>query len=58
MLRRNRSALDPSFFLSEVGQTHNCFQANNEGIIKDLNDRAQIPFKSIIEVMEMTPDIV
>lgn len=47
-----------SFFLPEVEQTHRCFEANDEGTIKDLNDRAQIPFESINEVMEMTPDVV
>ena len=47
-----------SFYLPESEQTHCYFEGPNAESIKALNERAQIPFLEISEVMEMTPDSV
>ena len=45
-----------SFFLPEKEQTYCFFEAPSAEVVKDLNERAQIPFVSISEVKELTPD--
>lgn len=47
-----------SFFLPKEEQTHCYFEGPSVGAIKDLNERAQIPFLEISEVVEMTPESV
>ena len=47
-----------SYFLPEAAQTHCYFNAPDTEILKQLNDRAQIPFVDIAEVEEMTPEMV
>ena len=47
-----------SFFLPESEQTHCYFEAADLSAVKDLNERAQVPFLEISEVVEMTPDSV
>ena len=47
-----------SFFLPEAEQTHCYFEGPSAEAIRDLNERAQIPFLEISEVLEMTPDSV
>ena len=47
-----------SFFLPEKEQRHCYFEANNASVVKEANERANIPFKNIIEVMELTPEVV
>jgi hypothetical protein len=47
-----------SFFLPETAQTHCYFEAPSAAAVKEANERANIPFTHIIEVMEMTPDAV
>ena len=44
-----------SFFLPEKSQTHCYFEGPNLASVKELNERAQIPFVEIVEVAEMTP---
>lgn len=47
-----------SFFLPETEQTHCYFDGPDLETIKELNDRAQIPFTEIVEVQEMTPEMI
>ncbi|HUP51830.1 MAG TPA: nickel-binding protein [Longimicrobiales bacterium] len=47
-----------SFFLPGEEQTHCYFSAPTAAAVRDLNERAQIPFLEITEVVEMTPDSV
>ena len=47
-----------SFYLPEAEQTHCYFEAHSAEAVRDLNERAQIPFLEISEVVEMTPDSV
>ena len=47
-----------SFFLPEAEQTHCYFEGPSLEAIRDLNERAQIPFLEIAEAVEMTPDSV
>lgn len=47
-----------SFFIPETEQTHCYFEAPHVEAVRDVNERANIPFKSIQEVQEMTPDVV
>jgi hypothetical protein len=44
-----------SFFLPEKSQTHCYFEAPDLASVRELNERAQIPFVEIVEVAEMTP---
>ena len=44
-----------SFFLPEKSQTHCYFEGPDLSSVKELNERAQIPFSEIVEVAEMTP---
>ncbi len=47
-----------SFFLPSTEQTHCYFEAPNAEVVREVNERANIPFKTVIEVMELTPDAV
>ena len=47
-----------SFYLPGAEQTHCYFEGPSPDAIQDLNERAQIPFIEIAEVLEMTPDSV
>ncbi len=47
-----------SFFIPESEQTHCYFEAPNADAVREVNERANIPFMSIQEVREMTPDVV
>jgi hypothetical protein len=44
-----------SFFLPQKSQTHCYFEGPSVEAVRELNERAQIPFVEIIEVAEMTP---
>lgn len=47
-----------SFFIPETEQTHCYFEAPNADAVREVNERANIPFQSIQEVQEMTPEAV
>lgn len=47
-----------SFFIPETEQTQCYFEASDVDRVRELNERAQIPFESIYEVQEMTPEAV
>lgn len=47
-----------SFFLPDAEQTHCYFDGPDIETIRELNERAQIPYTEIVEVQEMTPDMV
>jgi hypothetical protein len=44
-----------SYFLPEKEQTHCYFEAPDAQSIKEVNERANIPFSSVTEVQELTP---
>ena len=47
-----------SFFLPERSGTHCYFEAPTLQVVEEANTRANIPFKRVLEVVEMTPDQV
>jgi hypothetical protein len=47
-----------SFFLPETQQTHCYFEAVSKSAVEEANQRARIPFTQIVEVVEMTPEMV
>lgn len=47
-----------SYFLPETEETHCYFEGANADVIKEANERAQIPFTSIMEVVELSPEKV
>jgi Protein of unknown function (DUF4242) len=47
-----------SFFLPETAQTHCYFEAPSRAAVEEANQRARIPFTQIVEVVEMTPEMV
>ncbi len=47
-----------SFFLVEKSGTHCYFEAQNSNVVEEANRRANIPFKSVVEVLELTPEEV
>lgn len=47
-----------SFFIPETEQTHCLFEAPHVEAVREVNQRAHIPFVSVKEVLEMTPDMV
>ena len=47
-----------SYFLSKSEETHCYFEGADADVIKEANERAQIPFASITEVVELSPDKV
>lgn len=46
------------FFLLESSQTHCYFEAPDSVVVAEANERAGIPFSSITEVVELTPESV
>lgn len=47
-----------SFFLPDTQQTHCYFEGPSAESVREVNQRANIPFVAIHEVKELTPDIV
>jgi hypothetical protein len=47
-----------SYFLPDVQQTHCYFEAPDEQSVREVNERASIPFTSVHEVHELTPESV
>lgn len=47
-----------SFFIPDTEQTHCYFEGPDAASVREVNERANIPFESIYEVHEMTPDTV
>jgi hypothetical protein len=47
-----------SFYLPETAQTHCYFEAESKSTVEEGNQRAHIPFTQIVEVIEMTPEMV
>ena len=47
-----------SYFLPESECTHCYFEAADAAVVKEVNERAQIPFEAIHEVQELTPEAV
>ncbi len=47
-----------SVYLPETAQTHCYFEAATGSAVEEANHRARIPFTQIVEVMEMTPEMV
>ena len=47
-----------SFYLPESAQTHCYFEGSSKAAIEEANTRARIPFTEIVEVVEMTPEMV
>ena len=47
-----------SFFLPETAQTHCYFEGVSKAAVEEANNRAQIPFSEVFEVVEMTPEAV
>jgi hypothetical protein len=47
-----------SFFLPQTAQTHCYFEASNREAVEEANKRARITFTQIVEVVEMTPEMV
>jgi len=47
-----------SFYLPATAQTHCYFEAASRSAVEEANQRARIPFTEILEVVEMTPEMV
>ena len=47
-----------SYFLPETEQTHCYFEAPDTDAVREVNERANIPFSSVTEVMMLTPEAV
>jgi hypothetical protein len=47
-----------SFFLPESSQTHCYFEGGSAQVVAEANQRARIPFTRIVQVVEMTPEMV
>jgi hypothetical protein len=47
-----------SFFLPQRSGTHCYFEAANAQVVEEANQRANIPYKQILEVVEMVPEKV
>ena len=47
-----------SYFLPELQQTHCYFEAPDAASVREVNERANIPFESVHEVHELTPESV
>ena len=47
-----------SYFIPKTEQTHCYFEATSVDAVKEVNDRANIPFIDIHEVMELVPEAV
>jgi hypothetical protein len=44
-----------SFFLPATSQTHCYFEGPGIAAVRELNERAGLPFEQLVEVAEMTP---
>jgi hypothetical protein len=47
-----------SFFIPKTEQTHCYFEAPSADAVKEVNERANIPFNEIHEVQELLPEAV
>lgn len=47
-----------SFFIPETEETHCYFEAPSSDAVKEVNERANIPFSKIHEVQELIPEAV
>ncbi len=47
-----------SFFIPETEETHCYFEAPSSNAVKEVNERANIPFSKIHEVQELIPEAV
>ncbi len=47
-----------SFFIPETEQTHCYFEAPSADAVKEINERAKIPFSEIHEAQELVPEDV
>ncbi len=47
-----------SFFIPETEETHCYFEADTPEIVKEVNERANIPFLKIHDVLELVPEKV
>ncbi len=47
-----------SFFLPESSRTHCYFEAESRGAVEEANRRANVPFDSVDEAAELTPESV
>ena len=47
-----------SFFIPKTEQTHCYFEAPSPDAVKEVNERANIPFFEIYEVQELVPEAV
>jgi len=47
-----------SFFIQETEETHCYFEAPSSDAVKEVNERANIPFSKIHEVQELIPEAV
>jgi hypothetical protein len=47
-----------SFFLPASSQTHCYFEGPDLQAVRDLNDRAGLPYEQLVEVAEMTPSSI
>ena len=47
-----------SFYIPQTEQTHCYFEANSTDAVKEVNERANIPFSEIYEVQELSPEVV
>ena len=47
-----------SFFIPETERTHCYFEAPSSDAVKEVNERANIPFSEIHEVQELVPEAV
>lgn len=47
-----------SYFLPKTEQTQCYFEAPNVELVREANERAQIPFQEIHEAEEMSPEMV
>jgi hypothetical protein len=47
-----------SFFIPKTEQTHCYFEAPSPDAVKEVNERANIPFSEIYEVQELVPEAV
>jgi hypothetical protein len=47
-----------SFFIPKTEQTHCYFEAPSPDAVKEVNERANIPFSEIYEVQELVPETV
>lgn len=45
-----------SFFIPETEETHCYFEADNSESVKEVNERANIPFLKIHDVLELVPE--